>query len=441
MSAIGTALRQAAAPRAVVGILMAREAEAIAAVLAAEEQEHPAVLLPGELSPGELHARLDASPITHLFVPPLAATHLSSDLRPTIVAGWNPIPPPLHPGSLPNRIADVVNALWIGQFSSGSLSTGRLVVRTWPAVCAEIAAVSERLALTADDTILCTPEWAYSYALIGGILAPLLVGARVIVPAPPGALLRSEETLRPTVIVGLARDYRTLLASKRAEPVLRRTRLALSAGAPLPAGLNTDFTDRFGLPIRQDYGTTETGTISIDTAGAGVPGCVGPPLPHLAVRLQPLDHLLLEPGETGEIQVRAPAVAAGYLVNGDLFPCVDREGWYQTRDEGSVDAAGRLHLGRRLRDPIMVNGRAVYPDTIERALRRLAGVQEVVVLPVHQHGTTLVKAVLVAPAVTPAMVHAWCREHLVAEDRPSIVELRGALPRSAAGKILQKYLR
>jgi acyl-coenzyme A synthetase/AMP-(fatty) acid ligase len=55
-------------------------------------------------------------------------------------------------------------------------------------------------------------------------------------------------------------------------------------------------------------------------------------------------------------------------------------------------------------------------------------------------GQTGIKAVVVAPDLNAATVRQWCLDHLPPSHCPTHIELCSELPRSPAGKILQKYL-
>ena len=220
---------------------------------------------------------------------------------------------------------------------------------------------------------------------------------------------------------------------------LREVRFAFSAGAPLPEGLFTRFLARFGVPIRQDYGTSETGTISLDLAGTPEPGCVGRPLSHMDIRLQTPVGIALEPGEGGEIVVRSPALARGYLVGGKLSPCTDESGWYRTQDAGSW-LGKSLCISRRLRPVPSINGESVSLDRVERAIQEMPGVVEVVVSAGTDRGHPILVAGIATLELTSEEIRSWCLQRLPPNWVPARITVFETLPRTPAGKILHKYL-
>lgn len=427
-----------------IAIVMSPEGEAVAALLAADRTGHPAALVPPDLPPDEFATCLVDSGAALLIVPPLVRNSVQASTierllpHPSIagIEGWF-----VWTRAAPTKAAEALpEDAFIGQLTSGSTGGSRLAVRTRCGVAAEIEAVSGRLDLQENDRVLCASSIAHSYGLIGGVLAPLRAGAEIALLSDRRRAPSVAESFRPSIIFGLAGTYRATLDHPAAAPGLSAVHLALSAGAPLPDDLFTAFLDRFGLVIHQDYGTTETGTIAIDAEGEASPKRLGTTLPHVTVRLEPPTDIPLEPGEQGEVQIRSVAVACGYLVSAKLQACTDDAGWYHTMDAASFDRDGRLWFGHRLRKSIRIGRRAVRPEAVEHVIAALPGVDEVVVVPAGDEGAPSLRAVVVAPALDAEAIRRWCRRHLPVDQVPARVELRDELPRSPAGKVLQRYL-
>ncbi|HEX6506052.1 MAG TPA: fatty acid--CoA ligase family protein, partial [Chloroflexota bacterium] len=354
---------------------------------------------------------------------------------------WMPIADGLAFGALePADFApEPASSAFLCQQTSGSMGASKLALRTRDAVLLEISSLCDALALRSADVVMTASSVAHSYGCVGGLLAPLVAGASVVLTV--GSRVESDLTATsPTILFGLGATYQALLAGRR-EPArgLTRIRLAFSAGAPLPDGLYQSFKERFDVQIRQDYGATEVGTISMDLESPAAPDTVGQVLPHIELDVLPPDVIALRGGERGEILVRSRAMAMGYLVDGRMVACTDAEGWYHTRDAGSF--AGRsLVLGRRLREPIQVNGGPLDLEVVENEIRLLSGVLEVVAAPESSRDGLGLAAFVVAPTLSEPDIQRWCSDHLPEAHRPKRIVLLRELPRSPAGKILQKYL-
>ena len=84
----------------------------------------------------------------------------------------------------------------------------------------------------------------------------------------------------------------------------------------------------------------------------------------------------LPEGVIGEVRVRGIASKTFYLEEpaGRLVPTADEEGWLRTGDLGFM-LDGELALCGRLKDVIVIAGRNIYPEPVEAAVSRMAGVK------------------------------------------------------------------
>jgi long-chain acyl-CoA synthetase len=422
-------------------IVMRGDPATVAALLAADLAGRTAVLLPSTSTEEQIRWAATAS---------CADLLLQSDIGPIQLGDqnewidhahglcWTDLP------SIEVRASGAADqpeqAGFLCHLTSGTMGRAKLALRTRAAVRAEIDVLRRTLSLTHGDVALCTSAVSHSYGCIGGMLTPLLVGATVMLARNPDEMRASLLEADPSIVFGLGPIYAELLQDRSdLERHWRDVRFAFSAGAPLPAGLFERFLARFGVPIRQDYGTSESGTISLDLAAMPQLRSVGEPLPHTRVRLRPPMNIPLEPGEGGEILVRSPALARGYLAGGTLSPCTDEFGWYNTQDAGSW-VSGSLFVSRRLRPLITINGERVSLDQVERAIQDMPGVTEVVVSP----GTDLGRTVLVAGVAgyirSPEEVRTWCLQRLPRNWVPDRIAVFDRLPRSPAGKIVNRYI-
>lgn len=420
--------------RGAVAIVMSTHADCVAAVLAADLAGRAAVLLSTSLPQEERSdVLLHTSPV---------AKYVPSSLALRKEARWEASPPAHRKES---QVAEELGSFRPGDFvcqlTSGSMGNSRLAVRTRTSVQIEIESVTGRLELTDTDCVLCASSIAHSYSLVGGLLAPLTVGAGVALASSPQEAIILARVTKPTILYGLASTYQTMLDVAPPRGALARLRLAVSAGAPLTPGLLESCRSIFQFSIRQDYGTTETGTITIDNSSSVDEGCVGSPLDHVDIKIDPTVSALDDGDHQGEILVRTAAVARGYLMGNRVDSCVDADGWYHTRDAGHRDGRGRLWLNGRVRERVEIRGQAVDLDEVERVISAMPRVVAVVVVARKgKEAGCQLKAVVTPATVDPEAVRAWCSDRLPPHSVPSEFEVTADLPRSPAGKVLQKYL-
>jgi long-chain acyl-CoA synthetase len=229
--------------------------------------------------------------------------------------------------------------------------------------------------------------------------------------------------------------------------IAARMRIAVSGGAALPVELLRRFEERFGVPILEGYGLSETSPVAtfnrVDQPRR--PGSIGLPVWGVEVRIVAGDGAQAKPGEPGEITIRGHNVMKGYFRRPEATAAaIDAEGWFRTGDIGVQDAGGYLSVVDRKKDMIIRGGFNVYPRELEEVLLTHPEVSlaAVVGVPHPSHGEE-VKAFVVrvaGAALTEADLIAWCRQNMAAYKYPRTVEFRDSLPMTATGKILKREL-
>lgn len=336
------------------------------------------------------------------------------------------------------------------QFSSGSTGRPKRVPRTH-AQCTAEAGLYGALGLTHEDKIFSTAPMYHTYGMGATIFAAAHSGATlVILEDPQPFLLRRRHALelvereRVTVLPGVPFNFR-LMAEAPSGGDLSSVRLCFSAGTALPRPTFEAFGERFGVLVRQLYGSTETGMIAANLSDDPVATfrSVGPPLPGVKVQVLDEDGAPLAAGQTGEIAVCSPAASTGYAGADELSGESFREGRYFTGDLGSLDEDGLLYIEGRKKLLIQVGGYKIDPVEVQDVLVSHPRVSEAIVVGLEGEleGEETVKAVVVlSDDCEENELIAFCRERLANFKVPRNVEFRDEIPRSAVGKVLRKYL-
>ena len=282
-----------------------------------------------------------------------------------------PLPPPvMDPALLENRPA-------LCLMTSGTTGEPKVVVRTHGNLLANARQVGSALDWQAGWRVLPVTPFHHANGFSNGMLLPLLRGCCVIVlrqffPATVTRLMRDPGV---DVLVASPVVYQSLLASPDDALALGTLRQALSSGAPLPADVCERAAAMGVGPIRELYGSSETGTISIEPARrTGAVRSAGIPVPGVEVAILSDQGAVLPVGAVGLVGIRSPAVMQGYWTPGGLDPARSPQGWYLTGDRGFLDPSGELHLQGRVRAFINVGGNKVDPGEIETLLQQIPGV-------------------------------------------------------------------
>ncbi|UGT64379.1 fatty acyl-AMP ligase [Nocardia asteroides] len=96
---------------------------------------------------------------------------------------------------------------------------------------------------------------------------------------------------------------------------------------------------------------------------------------QLEGRVVDADRQPLPTRSVGVIELRGPAVTAGYVTVDGFRPAQDADGWLDTGDIGYFTERGLIVVCGRIKDVIIMGGRNIYPTDIERAAGRVHGVR------------------------------------------------------------------
>ena len=317
----------------------------------------------------------------------------------------------LDPGIGPGTVAFL-------QYTSGSTAEPKGVVLTHANLLANQRMIERAFAQTAGSTIVGWLPLQHDMGLIGNMLQPLWLGARCVLMPPTAFLqkplrwLRAISRYRGTTSGGP--DFAYDLCARRIAPAdregldLSSWSLAFNGAEPVRAATLDRFAEAFApCGFRREafypcYGLAEA-TLFVAGGTTGRPpvvrafsapelerhrglaadgaenvrrlvGCGAPPPEQELAIVDPEVRVRLAPGEVGEIWVRGPGVAAGYWRDEEETERVFRaflaggEGpFLRTGDLGFVDG-GELFVTGRLKDLIILRGRNVYPQDVERAV-------------------------------------------------------------------------
>ncbi len=243
--------------------------------------------------------------------------------------------------------------------------------------------------------------------------------------------------------------YRWLLDDRRgADRAAIREHLKVcgTGGAHLPPDWSDEFEALIGTPIRPGYGMTEaSSTICWNCPfEANDPTSVGRPLTGVEVRIVADDWTPLPAGTAGEIVLRSPGLAKGYLGQPDLMPSLMHDGFFRTRDIGVFDDQGRLRILGRKDDRFTRGDEHVYPAEIENTLQQHPKVSlaAVVSIPDQVLGREAKTFVVPKAGHHPSAQELidWLAEQMSVGKCPGIIEFRDSLPVSDSGKVMKRLL-
>jgi len=220
-----------------------------------------------------------------------------------------------------------------------------------------------------------------------------------------------------------------------------------SAAAPCPIEILEEAERRFGCPVFEGYGLTES-TIACCTQRPSQPkvvGSVGKPIPNVTVKILDDGDREVPSGELGEICIKGPNVMPGYYRMPEVTAQTVRDGWLHTGDVGKLDADGNVYVVERKKDMIIRGGLNIYPRDVEEVLHQHPAVAEAAVVgrPDELYGEEVVAFVVPRTGEAPGAEELieFSRARLAKYKSPKEIYFIDSLPKSGVGKVLRRELR
>jgi acyl-CoA synthetase (AMP-forming)/AMP-acid ligase II len=304
--------------------------------------------------------------------------------------------------------------------------------------------------LREGDAIQTSVGLHTSSGLMHILLVGIYSGARLVVEAGFGVESTIETMRREgTKLWFCVPSMMVLVGDACSEPVAgARLAAAWHAGSPVSeaalAGMRRAFPGSAALNI---YGLTESGAAMYTSTAEDAlrrPGTVGLPLPTTEAKVVGEDGSPVAPGEPGRVLMRSVHMLDGYWRNGSVEPGgVDEDGWMDTGDSATVDAAGHAWVTGRMGDLIIRGGYNVAPFVVEAAILEHAAITDAAVVPVQHRvlGQDLVALVVSREDVDADSLRDHCLSRLADFEIPRTVIRVDELPRNEFGKLDRKAIR
>lgn len=390
--------------------------------------------------------------------------------------------------------------LVILQYTSGSTSEPKGVMIPDRVLSANVDACAQAAALGDDEVMVSWLPLYHDMGLVGFLAIPMTLGVDLVQAAPqdfmakPGNWMQWVSDWGGTATAGpnfayvlatraLARlapgtlDLSALtLALSGAEPVDPRAVEAFVAaaepqgftgGAVFPAfgmaetaigaafpprgrGMVTDAVDREVLerqgvakPVSTPATDADDDALVSDVRRIPL---LGKPVPGMEFRIvHPDTYDELPERHVGELLLRGTSVTPGYYQREDATAALFRDGWLCTGDLAYL-LDGELVICGRIKDVIIVGGRNVFPEDIERAVGVLPGVRTGNVIAFGMEGYKGKESVIVVAEVRPAdgeptldaireAIHHRTLEVCGIPPRDVMLVRAGTLPKTSSGKL------
>jgi len=353
------------------------------------------------------------------------------------------------PGSLAEPSSDDVAVIL---YTSGTTGKPKGAMLTHRNIVSNAQAIIELAELTPNDVMMSVLPLFHVFGSTVCMVAPLLAGTPIVlVPKfDPRRLLPTIQQHKVTILAGVPSMYGLLLRTPLSTQDISSLRLCVSGGAALPGEILRAFKDKFGIPLIEGYGLTESAPAATfnPPKGAQKAGSIGLPIPGVEVQVHDTNDQTLSVGQIGEIAIRGPNVMKGYHHLPEATAQTIRNGWLYTGDLGYQDEDGYFYIVDRAKDVIIKGGLNVYPRELEEVLMVHPKIVEAAVVGIGDP----MKGESIKACITPREGQELTREEVIEYMRervapfkvPNLVEfypLPTGLPKNATGKVLKTELR
>ena len=345
-------------------------------------------------------------------------------------------------------------------FTSGTTGAPKAAVLRQKHLVSYILGSVEFMSAEADAAALvCVPP--YHIAGISAVFSSVYSGRRVVqlpdFTAERWLQLVREEAVSNAFVVPtmLARIVDAL--GDDPEVSLPSLKAIAYGGGKMPLSVieramqlfpNADFTNAYGL-------TETSSTIAVlgpqehrDAAASEDEAVrrrlvsVGRPLPGVEVEIRDDEGTVLVAGQRGEIYVRGEQVSGEYVGRASSL---DADGWFPTRDAGSMDSEGFLFLEGRADDVIVRGGENMSPGEIEDVLLEHPAVLDVAVVgvPDEQWGEGVAAAVVLkqGQCAEAEELQSWVKDRMRSSRVPQLLQFWPELPYNETGKLLRRIVK
>ena len=382
--------------------------------------------------------------------------------------------------------------LVILQYTSGSTSEPKGVMIPDRVLGANIDAAAQAASLVPGEVMQSWLPLYHDMGLVGFLAIPMCTGVELVQAAPqdflahPGNWMQWLSDWRATVTAGP--NFAWVLATRAlkrmqgldlspmrvalsgAEPVdpsaveafvAEAARFGFRAGAVFPAfgmaevaiagafpppmrGLVCDAVDR--VVLERDRVAQPVDDVTGGDDRVRKLALLGPAVPGLEFRVvNPETDEDLPDRKVGELLIRGTSVTPGYYKHPEATAASFRNGWLATGDLAYM-LNGELVLCGRIKDVIIVGGRNIFPEDIERAVGDLDGVRAGNVIAFGIDGYKGKETVIVVAEVKPTetsgdldairhRIHTRSLDVSGLPPRDVILVRPGTLPKTSSGKL------
>ncbi len=279
--------------------------------------------------------------------------------------------------------------------------------------------------------------------------AAAMAGSKLALPGPrmdPEALARLIADERVSLAAGVPTIWQGIAQLDPRPDLSSLTRL-VAGGSAVPESLIRLYDERFGVPVIQAWGMTETSPMA---SVSRVPPDVADEdeaygIRAMQGRVVPLVDFRVDESAGGELQVRGSTVASAYYNDASGAEKFSDDGWLKTGDVAEIERGSIIKLVDRTKDLIKSGGEWISSVELENAIMAHPDVFEAAVVAVgdEKWGERPCACVVCQPgtSVDASALREFLRDRVAKWWVPERIEFISEVPKTSVGKFDKKVLR
>ena len=221
-----------------------------------------------------------------------------------------------------------------------------------------------------------------------------------------------------------------ILLSRAPEDADLAHSMRTALGGGVPERFHQPFRERFGVPLLDAYGSTETNFVFASDIPSAQAGTMGYLCPGFQARIVDEGDVAVADGEAGELLLRADepfAFATGYFGMPDKTVEAWQNLWFHTGDRVSRDPDGNFRFIDRMKDAIRRRGENISSWDVEQVLLSHPAISSCAVyaVPSDLGEDEVMAALLPEPgmAIDPVEIMAFCESRLAYFAVPRFLDI------------------
>lgn len=333
-------------------------------------------------------------------------------------------------------------------YTSGTTGRPKGVVLTHANLLAGGRNTTQAHQLGQNDCGLCVLPLYHINAVCVSLMGSLVSGSSIVVP-PKFSVSTFWETIKTYhcswfSVVPTQISYLLHNAENSDSKIMNcdKLRFGRSASAPLSPDMHSAFEKRFGIPVIETMGLTETAAQILSNPlppGIRKIGSPGIEFGNEVIIADKAQREVIR-GVEGEVLVRGSNVMRCYLKNKEATQeAITKDGWLRTGDLGKQDEEGYIYITGRLKELIIKGGENIAPREVDEALYSHPDVVEAAAfaLDCPNYGQRIEAGVMISEGsnLTEAALIEICIQQLGKFKTPDQIHFLPELPKGPSGKI------